>query len=149
MLQSLLATLTVKPLDVQIWDCNPLLILKADENVAYAQPTKIEFTPFDETSPTIGHAIALVPGKDGVCPEISITTRQYIDNQIEMAKRQGIVLLGTDQNGETIEWFINGAADRFMTTPDPEQLPYDEETAKILEQELVGQPDKLNLNSFI
>ena len=149
MLQSLLEGLSATPLDVQIWECNPLLVVKASTQVVYGQETKIEFTPFQSTSTIIGHAIALVPDKDGINPQISISTRQYIDNPIELSRRQGITLLGVDQAGEPVEWLINGSADRFLTTPDVEQLEYDEETAKVLEEELAGEPDKLNLNSFI
>ena len=149
MLQSLLAGLSAKPLDVQVWDCVPMIVVKEHEKVEYAHPTKVEFTPFPPDNAFIGHAIALTPGSDGVHPELSVSTRQYIDNPIELAKRQGIILMGIDQNNETVEWYINGAADRFLTTPDPDQLEYDEETAKALEEELAGEPDKLNLNSFL
>jgi hypothetical protein len=149
MLQSLLATMTVTPDDVQIWECNPLLILGGSGEVVFGKATNLEFTPLDSAAAVVGHAICLTPGDDGVCPEIAIATRQYIDNPIEMARRQGIILQGTDQNDHPVTWLINGAADRFLTTPDAEQLEYDEETAKMLEEELEGEPEKLNLNSYL
>jgi len=149
MLQTLLEGFTVKPEDVQIWECNPLMVLRGADEVTYARPTKIEFTPFESSKTVFGHAIALEAAADGVSPQISIATRQYIDNPIEMARRQGIVLQGTDQNDLPVTWLINGAADRFMTTPEAEQIPYDEETAKLLEEELQGDPEKLNLNSYL
>jgi len=149
MLQSLLDNLSATPSDVQVWECNPLLVVNDKNDVVYGKATNLEFTPFESASTTIGHAVALTQASDGVSPEIAISTRQYIDNPIEMSRRQGIILQGVDQNGYPVSWYINGAADRFLTTPDVEQLEYDEETAKLLEEELAGEPDKLNLNSFI
>jgi len=148
MFDSFLASLTADPNDVQIWECEPLLILDAENKVVFGQATKLEFTPIDDKS-IVGHAVALDAGNLGVRPEIAIATRQYIDNPIEMSRRQGIILQGTDQFESPVMWLINGAADRYLTSPDAEQLEYDEETAKLLEAELAGEPEKLNLNSFI
>ena len=149
MLQALLTKLSATPMDVQIWECNPLVVLGDGEAIEFGQETNLEFTPFESSTTTIGHAIALSPGKNGQTPQISINTRQYIDNPIEMSRRQGIVLQGFDQEQKPVTWLINGAADRFFTTPGADQIPYDEETAKLLEEELNSDPEKLNLNSFI
>lgn len=150
MLQSLLSGLTTKPLDVQVWDCVPLVVADSQGELAYGQETKLEFTPFDETANRVGHAIALKPNSKGTQPEIAIDTRQYIDNPIELGRRQGIILTGTNQEGSYVTWYINGAADRFLTTPEPDEIEYDEEIAKILEEELANtEPTKLNLNSYL
>ena len=149
MLQALLTKLSATPLDVQIWECNPLVVLGDGDEVEFGQETKLEFTPFESSTTTIGHAIALKSGKTGKYPEISINTRQYIDNPIEMSRRQGIILQGFDQDEKPVTWLINGAADRFFTSPETEEVPYDEETAKLLEDELASGPEKLNFNSFI
>jgi hypothetical protein len=149
MLQALLTKLSATPLDVQIWECNPLVVLGDGDAIEYGQETNLEFTPFESSTTTIGHAIALKPGKIGQIPQISVNTRQYIDNPLELSRRQGIILQGLDQDQKPVTWLINGAADRYFTTPGTEQIPYDEETAKLLEEELAGSPEKLNLNSFI
>lgn len=149
MLESFLSKLAVDPGDVQIWECNPLLILDANGVVVFAQATKLEFTPILEDPSIVGHAVSSDAGALAALPEIAVATRQYIDNPIEMSRRQGIILQGADQSGSQVTWLINGAADRFLTTPDAEQLDYDEETAKLLQDELEGEPEKLNLNSFI
>lgn len=49
-----------------------------------------------------------------------------------------------------MEWYINGAADRFLTSEEVQDVEYDEETAKELESELGSEePTKLNLNSYL
>jgi len=126
-----------------------LVVLEDQDRVVYGQKTKLEFTPFGSEKSTIGYAVALMANASGLTPQIAITTRQYIDNPIEMSRRQGIILQGTDQDANPVTWLINGAADRFFTTPDAEQIEYDEETAKLLEEELKGEAEALNLNSFI
>ena len=66
----------------------------------------------------------------------------------DTGRRQGIILTGTDQFDEPVTWFVNYAADRFLTATDNEEIEYDEETAKILEAELTGEPKKMNLPTF-
>ncbi len=150
MLQSLLAGLATAPLDVQIWDCVPLVVEGAPGQILYGQTTQIEFTPFGEQASLVGHAIALKANDLGVVPEISIDMRQYIDNPIELGRRQGIILSGSDAAGVSVTWYINGAADRYLTSDAVEPMEYDEETAKILEQELANEDlHKLNLNSYL
>jgi hypothetical protein len=149
MLQSLLSLMTTKPLDVQIWECDPLIVVMTGNEVAYAHRTKIEFTPFDSTT-MIGHGLVLTPDHEGVCPEIAAVSRQYIDMPVDgfvFARRQGIILMGTDQFQAPVTWYINGAADNFLNSPPEEGLVYDEEIGKILEEELEGEPEKFNLNS--
>ena len=143
--------MSTKPLDVQIWHCNPLLVVMNDVDIAYGHETKVEFTPFDSTT-MIGHGIALAPDPEGIRPEIAVISRQYIDMPADgfaFSRRQGIILMGTDQYDGPVTWFINGAADRFLVGLSPQEIEYDEETAKILEEELAGEPEKLNLNSFL
>ena len=149
MLPSLLALITTKKTDVQVWDCDPLVVVGANDEVAYARHTKIEFTPVESES-IIAHAVAIPPASDGTRPEIVVISRQYIDMPADgfaLSRRQGIILGGTDQYDLPVTWYINGAADHFLTIDHTDDVPYDEETAKLLESELVGEPEKLNLNS--
>jgi hypothetical protein len=149
-LQSLLALFTTKPLDVQIWYCDPLLVVIEGDEIKYGLKTKVEFTPF-ESETIIGHAIVETPGSDGLRPEIAIFSRQYIDAPSAApdgtSRRQGLILMGNGKGEEPVTWFINGAADQFLTAPPGPALEYDEATAKILEAELSGEPEKLNLNT--
>ena len=150
MLQSLLEGLSVTPMDVQIWDCVPLVIVGAGNEIVYGMETKLEFTPFGEESRILGHAIALKPNPQGINPEISISMRQYIDNPIELGRRQGIILTGEDAAGTSVSWYINGAADRLLTSPPVDELEYDEETAKLLEEELGAEGvQAANINSYL
>ncbi len=148
MLQALLKLASTKPLDVQVWHCNPLVVVNDKGTILYGRATRVEFTPFEENEKVVGHAVAMTEGDDGVRPEVSIAMRQYIDNPLEFGRRQGIILTGTNATGSAVRWLINGAVDRFMTTAGDGELEYDEETAKLLEEELEGEPDKVNLNSY-
>ena len=63
------------------------------------------------------------------------------------ANNSAWVYMGNGKGEEPVTWFINGAADQFLTAPPGPALEYDEATAKILEAELSGEPEKLNLNT--
>lgn len=151
MLQSLLALATTKPLDVQIWHCDPLMVVMNEKDVVYLRKVTLEFTPF-EGKDLIGHCQALEPNDKGLKPEIAVQSRQYIDDMPGWlgvhGRRQGIILTGNDESGTPQIWLINGAADEFVIDPSNNQVEYDEETAKALEEELDGRAEKLNLDTF-
>lgn len=75
MLEAILAGVSVKRTDVQVWDCDPLVILNSEGHVVFGQGTKLEFTPLDSNDAVVGHAIAIKPDAAGIRQEIAISTR--------------------------------------------------------------------------
>ena len=154
MLQSFLKSFKHSSQDVQIWECVPLVVVAEGENVLFAKETKIEFTPFEKSSNLIGSAIGIPDGSEDSTeaeqPQITINLCQYLDNPIEMGRRQGIILNGVDQLGNGVTWYINGAADRYLASPDPEAVDFDEETEAILKAELgESGPGKTFINQYL
>ena len=150
MFKKLTELFTHKPGDVEVWTCDPLVVALNGTDITYAQKTNIEFTPKDSTD-IVGTAIALTPDAKGVIPEITVVTRLYIDAPSptpDFGRRQGIVLTGTDPLGEPISWYINGAADHFLTESSIE-MEYDEETSKELEAEIGNEIKKSNLHTIL
>ena len=149
MLQSLLAKHKKKNLDVQIWDCDPLVIVLNDVDVAYAYHTDVEFTPFDSKE-CIGHAVALKPDPDRLRPEISINSRTTVvrADGWRLGARQGLILTGVDQFDEPVTWHINSAADQFLITPITDDVPFDEENEAVLREELDGKAEKLDITAI-
>ena len=154
MLQSFLKSFKHSPQDVQIWECVPLVVVAEGENVLFAKETKIEFTPFEQSSKQIGTAVGIPDGSEDSTearqPQITINLCQYLDNPIEMGRRQGIILNGVDQLGNGVTWYINGAADRYLASPEMEPVEYDVETEEILKKELgESGPGKTFINQYL
>ena len=121
--------------DVEIWDCQPLVIADADNVIYFADNAKIEFTPPSKGSQNAGSVIFDTDLVEPKVRSLSVELIEYYDSPQMMFRRQGMVLKGSNPDGFTMIWYIGGAADRFMTDPTEGDLPYDEETAKLLEEE--------------
>jgi hypothetical protein len=60
--------------DVQIWDCDPLVIVLANSEIAYSRRTKVEFTP-TSSDQVFGRAVVMEGEPDGFQPTIDITAK--------------------------------------------------------------------------
>jgi hypothetical protein len=150
MFEKLASLFTNNPQDVQVWKCDPLVVTLGSSEVAYAHKTDLEFTPLDSPD-LVGKAIAMTPDPEGIRPEITIISRLYIDAPSptpRFARRQGIVLTGVDQFDEPVTWYVNGAADHFLTESSID-IEFDEETSKVLEEEIGTNVAKLNLTTIL
>ncbi|AIE84246.1 hypothetical protein [Fimbriimonas ginsengisoli] len=101
-----------------IWDCDPLVVVHAEDGVAFAGKVEAEYVPDDETGRT-GWVKALRATETGWTPQLRFkqrfATQQVLD--FRMQKRPGLILIGEDETGEAFTWYINGEADRYLVKP--------------------------------
>jgi len=104
------------PTDPQIWHCAPLVVVHPADGVVYAQSTDVEFRP-DDASCRTGQARALTPAPNGWCPEMRVSQRidEMVEPSVSMRARGGATLFGDDEEGFSFAWYIDRAADRFIT----------------------------------
>jgi|GEM_PF-2325415 len=133
---SLFDRFKTSPNDVQVWDCEPLVIADSLGNVQFSGNIQIEFTPTSEMGGQLGFAQfsedSLASGHS-----CAVDLCVYYDNPVRFGFRQGVTMMGRDASGAEVNWYINGSADKFLTEePVKDEIPYDEETAKLLEEEI-------------
>lgn len=105
-------------LEIQIWDCRPLVVVHAEDDVVFTADTKVEFEPDDESEQS-GKVRSYTSTAEGWTPEMRFTqkleTLQF--NPVFALQKPGLILIGEDANGEPFTWYINGEADRFLLPP--------------------------------
>lgn len=103
--------------EIEIWECDPLVITDLAGEVIFGGKCKIEFAP-DDASRETGSALALgleLHGKDvkieveGRTPYLPAPTPGFF-----FAIREGRTLWGHNDDGESFTWFINADADRAL-----------------------------------
>ena len=114
--------------DVQIWDCDPLLVVDEHGAVAFSKRTKVEWHPSDGGQ---GHLYCLTD-RDDWKPDLEIEHKLVINAQVRPAQggigsRPGVTLFGHDEAGKGYTWYINGAADEYLTDDGGKPPPYDED----------------------
>lgn len=140
--------------DVQIWDCDPLVIILAGSEIAYSQRTKVEFTPISSDE-TFGRAVAIQGDPEGFLPTIEISAKigvrlalkRYFPavDSMYFGGREGLMLEGTDQFDDPVTWLINEAAVQFILRPVTEPIAFDEQIESILRSEIGSEAKKLEL----
>jgi len=99
----------------EIWECDPLLVVHAEDGIVFSGKTRAECIP-DDRSGRSGRIRSLTPSADGWSPNLVFTQRvemlQTMDFRVE--RRRGLILMGNDETGELFTWYINGEADRFL-----------------------------------
>jgi hypothetical protein len=112
--------------EVQVWHCDPLVVFQPEDGIVYAKRSEVEFTP---DLGGFGAAKATTSTVAGWQPEITITDWHDLPNtSIAPYKlRPGRILFGHDSEGIDFVWYIDRAADEFltgdMTTPQPAVEP--------------------------
>ncbi len=100
----------------EIWQCDPLVVTDAGEEIIFADQAAVEFEPL--TGPDIiGHAVIL-NADEGPPIEIDIRSKRSQPNLAlgnYRGKRGGFALYGMDRNGSPVAWHIGGAADLYVT----------------------------------
>jgi hypothetical protein len=110
------------PLAPEIWDCDPLVVVGEDDEVAYAGRTRIQVQPLGGDR----YNLESEEGRDGRLPELIDAERVVIPEMIQLdsmieydvltrGKRRGATFRGRDKEGAEFTWYINSAADAFLT----------------------------------
>jgi hypothetical protein len=117
------------PLDPQIWDCKPLVVVDDEDVVAYAGHTRVEVKPLpdgrfdlDAEDEREGWAPRLVAAERVVLPEM-VQVESLVETETYWrGKRRGAAFQGKDDEGIEFTWYIGGAADVYLLerqTEDP------------------------------
>ncbi len=110
------------PLAAQIWNCDPLVVVDEDDVVAFAGRTRIECQPLADGR----FNLSSENGRDGWLPELVEAERIATPEMVQLeamaeydvltrGKRRGAAFLGKDPDGNEFTWYINSAADAYLT----------------------------------
>lgn len=105
------------PDSIQVWHCDPLVIVDDEGQVAFAGPAEVEYHPLDGAE-SIGSAAVTTPTSDGWAPRLKVTSRaDRFDRvpDVRLGMRSGFTLYGEDEEGIGFAWHVDGAADLFLT----------------------------------
>ena len=102
------------PLDTQVWECTPLVVLNEAGDIEFSQGCTVEYTPTGKKSPFAYAKVTGGPNDD----QLPVLEVRFIDRKEAVITRiswlafpvpMGTILYGTDI-GEEYRWFINGPA---------------------------------------
>ena len=113
-LQSLRETDELTP---QTWHCRPLVVVGSEGEVAFAGDSDVEFVPEDRAG-LIGWAVRLTPDEFGFCHRLHIESRiepPYTGLGPSAPGRAWLVVMGTNSAGLPETWYLDGAADEYLT----------------------------------
>jgi hypothetical protein len=107
-----------QPFEVQIWECDPLVIEDDRGDVRFAARCKVEFTPADPADDT--GFIKVVPSEEGQWTySMEVDCREpplpIVPNlPFYKGVREGRTLFGHDDEGTDFTWYVNEDAKRFL-----------------------------------
>lgn len=102
---------------VEVWQCDPLLVVDENEEILYNARTDVEFTA-DDASGMQGGALALRPDASGFQPWLSVDGHLAASPTIRnlyAGQREGFTVFGHDEEGRQFTWYIGQAAVEFIS----------------------------------
>jgi hypothetical protein len=108
----------LNPLQEFIWECNPLLVINDQDEIAFYGTTNVAVTP--HAGPTA--ALVAEADRDGWRPALVNAQVEAGDYGVDEV-RQGYICSGHDSEGLLFTWYIDGAAESYFAICDGESVP--------------------------
>ena len=109
------------PMAPEEWDCDPLVVVDEEEQIAFAGRASIECRPLERGR----YHLISDHGRDGWTPEL-VEAERYVPSSIiqtdsmigydlmTRGRRRGAAFRGRDKEGLEFTWYINDAADQYV-----------------------------------
>ena len=114
---------------VQVWDCDPLVVVDDDGELALSDRCDVEFTPGPSDGNT-GRAVAQ-RSRDGWTPTLNVASRIDDYSDFRLGQRAGFTLRGADDEGYGFTWYVNRAAVRYLTELRRHEIPPSGEESEV------------------